>query len=145
MRKLLTVWFPFVLLGCGLLVGAFSHFAPWILFFSVGVQGLWAGLWHALKGKEVAESIGWQTSPFQFEIAMGNLGMGVAGVLAPWFGFQYWLALSLVSGIFLWGAAYGHAREMIVKKNFAPNNAGPIFYTDILVPLLVWIFLAVGS
>lgn len=40
------------------------------------------------------------------------------------------------------GAAVGHAYQMITAHNFAPGNAGVIFYADIGLPLfglmLLW-------
>ncbi|TIP95117.1 MAG: hypothetical protein E5X61_42170, partial [Mesorhizobium sp.] len=38
--------------------------------------------------------------------------------------------------LFLLGAATVHLYHMIVAGNFAPGNAGVIFYTDILIPLI---------
>jgi hypothetical protein len=46
------------------------------------------------------------------------------------------LAAIVGPAAFLWGAAAGHIREMITAGNFAPGNAGAIFYTDILIPLI---------
>jgi Family of unknown function (DUF6790) len=43
---------------------------------------------------------------------------------------------------FLWGAAGGHVYQMITAHNFAPGNAGVIFYSDILVPIVGFIFLS---
>jgi hypothetical protein len=42
---------------------------------------------------------------------------------------------------FLWGAAGGHVYQMIAAHNFAPGNAGIIFYSDLLVPIVGFIFL----
>src|SRR4029077_21050720 len=42
---------------------------------------------------------------------------------------------------FLWGAAAGHVYQMIAAHHFAPGNAGVIFYSDILVPLVGFLFL----
>jgi hypothetical protein len=39
------------------------------------------------------------------------------------------------------GAAGGHVYQMITARNFAPGNAGIIFYSDILVPIVGFIFL----
>ena len=40
---------------------------------------------------------------------------------------------------FLLGAADIHVHQMIVAHNFAPGNAGVIFYTDIGIPLMGFI------
>jgi hypothetical protein len=37
---------------------------------------------------------------------------------------------------FLWGAAAGHVVQMVTAHNFAPGNAGVIFWSDILLPLI---------
>ena len=103
----------------------------------IGGASLGAGVAHTFYGPPVAASIGWKPSPFQYEVGLANLGIGAAGVLASYHGPEYWLAVIIVSTIFLWGAAIGHIREMIVAKNFAPNNAGIIFWTDILCPLFL--------
>jgi hypothetical protein len=42
---------------------------------------------------------------------------------------------------FLWGAAGVHIYQMIATRNFAPGNAGIIFYRDILAPIIGFIFL----
>jgi hypothetical protein len=46
--------------------------------------------------------------------------------------------MAAVIGIacFLLGAAGGHVVAMIKSHNFAPGNAGIIFYTDILLPII---------
>lgn len=106
------------------------------VFFFVGVGGLWAGTGHVFFAREVAASIGWQPSPFQFEVGLANYGFGVAGLFAPLAGPGYWIALALAQSVFLLGAAWGHIVQMRTG-NFAPNNAGVIFYTDILGPLLL--------
>ena len=122
-----------------------DNFIRWVLFFSVGIQGMWYGIWQIFHGKEVAASIGWAYSPFLFEVGFCNLSCGVAGILSLKFGREYRLCLSIVYGIFLLGAAYKHLESLIVDHNFSFNNAGPIFYTDILIPSLLLIFWVISS
>lgn len=43
--------------------------------------------------------------------------------------------------IFSLGAAVGHVQQMIASHNFAPGNAGVIFYTDIAIPLVGFVLL----
>ena len=54
-------------------------------------------------------------------------------------GFQK--ATTLLVTIFLWGAAAGHINQMILAHNFAPGNAGLIFWTDIFIPLVLIILM----
>lgn len=51
------------------------------------------------------------------------------------------LAAIIAPACFLWGAAGGHVYQMIVANNFAPGNAGIIFWSDVLVPVFGFFFL----
>jgi hypothetical protein len=57
-------------------------------------------------------------------------------------GFDLRLAAILGSSVFLFGAAAGHAYQMVTERNFAPGNAGIIFCMDIIVPLVGFVLLA---
>lgn len=111
-------------------------FVRYVMVFPVGIQGLWAALGHLGFPAQTAASIGWAPSPFQFEVGVCNLGIGAVGLIAafrPSWNFR--LAVSIFLLFFLGGAAWGHVLQMILTGNFAPGNAGPIFYTDILTPV----------
>lgn len=69
-----------------------------------------------------ARAIGWETSPFQFEVGLADLGMGLAGLYAAFRGFEARLAATLVLACFLVGAGIGHIREIVSAGNFAPGN-----------------------
>jgi Family of unknown function (DUF6790) len=118
--------------------------AQWMLLVSLGLQSLWAFVGHVFAAEPVARSIGWSTSPFQFEVGVANLGIGVSAVAAVWLGRPAGWAVLLMAACFLLGAAYGHVREMITARNFAINNAGPIFWWDILTPLTLLVGLLFG-
>ncbi len=136
-------WFTAIMMAAGLLTALQKKRTQWFIFFAVGVVGIWAFMCHAFIPDRAAASIGWAPSPFEFEVAVANLGMGVAGVLAPWLRRQYSIAVGIMVSCFSWGAAYGHVHQMIVAHDYAINNAGPIFWTDILIPLVLWILLVV--
>ena len=44
----------------------------WTLLFPIGVTGLWAGAPHVFFPATAAAHIGWQVSPFQFEVGMAT-------------------------------------------------------------------------
>jgi hypothetical protein len=109
------------------------------LVYGVGVGGLVAAIGHTVFADQVAVSIGWPTgSGFQFEVAMANLGLGFIG---NWCAFThsrgFWLATIVMTTVYLVGAAVGHVRDMVVAKNHAVNNAGFIFYWDLILPALL--------
>ena len=56
--------------------------------------------------------------------------------------FDLRLAAILGPSLFLLGAAAGHIYQMVTEHNFAPGNAGIIFYMDIIIPLVGFVLLA---
>lgn len=117
----------------------------YLFFFAMGFTGLWGFVYHAFFPAIAAQYIGWATSPFQFEMAMANLGVGVVGLFGLRAQQSYRIAGTLFVICLFWGAAYGHIVQMITAKNFAPGNAGFIFYNDLVMPLLLVIFLLLAG
>ncbi|ODA66682.1 hypothetical protein A7A08_02450 [Methyloligella halotolerans] len=118
-----------------------SPLAQWMLVLSLGVQSLWAAFAHSAMRERVAESIGWEVSPFQLEIAGANLGIGLGAIAASMLGEPSGWAIFFVAAGFLWSAAATHLKDMFTEANFAINNAGPIFWWDLLTPLTLLIAL----
>jgi Na+/melibiose symporter-like transporter len=116
----------------------------YLFLFPVGIQGLWAFVGHVFFAEQAAASIGWATSPFQYEVGVANLGIGLAAIYAAFRGFEARLAVTIAVACFLIGAGIGHIRDIIATGNLAPGNAGPIMVTDFLTPiaLLVLLFFA---
>jgi hypothetical protein len=82
-----------------------------------------------------AAFIGWQPSPFQFEVGVADLAYGATACAAFWRSLSFKAAVTCVSAIALLGDAVGHIHQMRVARNFAPGNAGVVFYCDIVIPL----------
>ena len=114
--------------------GSAETFLSWLLLLPLGIGSLWAGISHALSPERAASFIGWQTSPFQFEVAAANLGIGLAGIMSFRASLGFKTAVVVMSAVFLLGAALVHVEDMFVAHNFAPGNAGAIFYWDIILP-----------
>lgn len=113
--------------------------------YLIGAQAIGAGFTHMFYGPPIARSIGWEPSPFQWEVGGANLGLGIAGVWAGSFHPDYSLAVIIVAMGFLWVAGIGHIREIVRQRNFAINNAGPIMFFDFLIPvfcLAIWLLWA---
>jgi hypothetical protein len=119
----------------------------WFVFFTVGVSLLYNFVMHGFFGEMAARFIGWADSPFQFEVATASLGFAAVGFLAAFRSWELRLAAILGPSIFMLGAAVGHIREM-AAGNFAPGNAGIMFYSDIVLPLigavLLWLQYRLG-
>ncbi len=88
---------------------------------------------HVFFGRMSAAFIGWADSPFQFEVGTASLGYAAVGLLAAFRSYDLRLAAVLGPSIFTLGAAVGHIVQMVSAHNFAPGNAGIIFWTDIFI------------
>jgi hypothetical protein len=115
----------------------------WHVFWVIGIGNLYNFVMHAFFGRMSAAFIGWADSPFQFEVATASLGFAAVGFLAAFRSFDLRLAAIVGPGIFTLGAAAGHVYQMATENNFAPGNAGVIFYMDMIIPLfgllLLWL------
>ena len=108
----------------------------WLLLLPIGVTGLWAGIFHIFFPAVAASYIGWQASPFQFEVGMADLSIGATACIAFWCDLGFQAGAVSAASVFLLGDAVGHVRQMIDTGNFAPGNAGVPFYMDIICPVL---------
>jgi hypothetical protein len=139
LRNLPAMLFVAAIIGAVLTTSRTSraeHFLGWLLLLPIGVTGLWAGISHVFFAQTAAAHIGWQTSPFQFEVGMADLAVGVTAVLAFWRDLSFKAAAISAASVFLLGDAVGHVHQMVSAGNFAPGNAGLPFYMDIICPAL---------
>jgi hypothetical protein len=71
---------PAVLFVAALVLAASTHghgtmverLLAWVLLLPIGITGLWAGISHVFFPAMAAAHIGWQVSPFQFEVGMAD-------------------------------------------------------------------------
>ena len=111
------------------------------LLFSIGINYLVNFILHVFFGEMIASFIGWANSPFQLEVGFASLGFAVVGFLAFRGSFGMRAAAVIGPSFFLLGAAGGHIYQMINAHNFAPGNAGTVFWMDIILPLVGFVLL----
>lgn len=113
----------------------FDRLLAYYCLIAIGVYFCWNFVMHVFFGEMAAKFIGWEDSPFQFEVGTASLGFGAVGLLA--FRRDFGLRLAAITGpaMFMWGAAVGHVQQMIEAHNFASGNAGVTFWMDILLPI----------
>jgi hypothetical protein len=117
----------------------------YLFLFPLGLQGLWAFIGHVFFAEQAAASIGWANTPFQYEVGVANLGLGLAAIYAAFRGFEARLAVAIAAGCFLIGAGVIHIVDIVGQGNLAPGNAGPILVTDFLTPIAVLVLLIFAS
>ena len=117
-----------------------ARLLDWLLLLSVGVQGIWAGVFHLFFPAVAAASIGWRTSPFQFEIGVADAAIGIAAIVSVRRGVDFKAAIVWVVVLFNLGVAFGHLRQAYSAHDYAPNNFGPLLIvTLLLAALLPWL------
>ena len=118
-------------------------FLLWLLVIPVGIGGVFNFIGHTVFADATAASIGWPAgNPFQSEVAVANLSVGVLGILCYWMRGNFWVASVIGFSIWYLGDAVVHIRSIVVEANYAPNNAGVTFYLDILIPVILIALLA---
>ena len=118
-------------------VSGYEIMYRWLALFCIGFTGIYAFVVHAYFPAIASATIGWVSSPFEFEVAVANLGFGLIGLLSFNASIGFRLAAVIGNTIWLWGDATGHIYQMVQFQNFSIGNAGSWFWMDILVPLLL--------
>ena len=115
------------------------------VFWAIGCAQVVNFVMHSVFGDFAARTIGWAQSPFQMELALSSLGVGVMGFIlhsarSP---FRGKVALVVATAVFGWGAALGHVYQLVVNDDHAVNNTGLLLVMDVVIPavglaLVVW-------
>ena len=109
----------------------------YLLVIYVGLMGILTAYAHVFRPIQTSASIGWSTSPYEYEVGMADLTLGVLGVLCLWFRGNFWLATAVANAVWLLGDAIGHIRQMLLFNNHAANNSGIFLVAELLTPTLI--------
>jgi hypothetical protein len=113
----------------------------YLLLIYVGFMGILTACAHVFHPIQTSASIGWSTSPYEYEVGMADLTIGVLGILCLWFRGNFWLATAIANAVWLLGDAIGHIHQIAANNNHAANNSGIFLIAEILTPLVI-LFLA---
>ena len=115
------------------------------LLWAIGISQSINFIMHSVFGDYAAKTIGWAQSPFQLELALASLGVGVMAIILHGRTTQLRAKVALIVAqlIFGLGAAGGHVYQMLVHHDYAANNTGLLLIMDIVISLvgltlLVW-------
>jgi len=123
----------------------FELAALWMLV-GMGVFNLWGGFGHiGPTSDQVAASIGYTRSMFQWEIGWADMALGVIGVLCARRAHRgQWTNATLVAlTVSFFGDGIGHVVQWLGHANLAPNNVWAI-PTCFIVPTLSVLFVALA-
>lgn len=116
----------------------------WWAIGALGFGSLWMTVAFLAFPEVMATAIGFERTPFLFEIAFANLGLAVMGFRAASASARERVTIGLGAGMFLWGALVGHVYQWFVNGVHSPGNTGGVLANDLLIPA-VMIILAVRS
>ncbi|MEV8478327.1 DUF6790 family protein [Streptomyces sp. NPDC051173] len=106
---------------------------------ALGCGSLWMTIAFVTVPDVMATAIGFNRTPFEFEIAFANLGLAVMGFRAasPSATARERITIGLGAGMFLWGAAIGHVYQWFANGDHAPGNTGGVLVCDLLFPVVM--------
>ena len=108
----------------------------WLLL-SVGITYTWAGFFHIVFPHVAASSIGWQVSPFQFEIGVADASIGIVAIISFWRSVDFKGSVVGYLSLFSIGVAYGHFHEAINAGNTSKNNFGLLLVITLVHAVLL--------
>jgi hypothetical protein len=109
----------------------------YLLFIYVGLMGILTAYAHVFRPIQTSASIGWATSPYEYEVGMADLAIGVLGILCISIRGNFWLATAIANAVWLLGDAAGHLREIILHNNHAKNNSGIFLLAEVITPCVI--------
>jgi hypothetical protein len=126
--------------GAGFVGGTYLNS---FVFWAIGIGQIVNFVMHSVFGDYAAKTIGWAQSPFQLELALASLGMGVMALIvgrkrSPLNGK---VGIVIATVIFGLGAAAGHVYQMVANHDYAANNTGLLLVSDIAINLIGLVFL----
>jgi len=119
---------------------AVDTFLVWWLAVAAGAGSVLGAAAHLFDGPATAEMIGYTrgNGGFQFENAMGDLSIGIAGLLCVRFRGDFWLAVIVVLSVQFYGDGAGHLYYRLAENNTEPGNVGPPLWLDFIIPTVAW-------
>jgi len=109
----------------------------YLLFIYVGLMGIFTAAGHVFRPVQTSASIGWAPSPYEYEVGMADLAIGVLGILCLKFRGNFWLATAIANAVWLLGDAVGHIGDLLIHNNHASNNSGIFLVAEIVMPIVI--------
>jgi len=71
----------------------------YLLVIYVGLMGVLTAYAHVFRPVQTSASIGWSPSPYEYEVGMADLTVGVLGILCVWLRANFWLATAIATAV----------------------------------------------
>ncbi len=117
-----------------------QHYLSWVLALAVGADGIWAGFFHVFFPEIASRQIGWQPSPFEFEVGIADMALGIVAILSFWRGFEFKAAIAVYAILFYAGVSVGLFVQSFEHGDFAPDNFGILLILTLArIVALIWL------
>ncbi len=148
--RLLLALSPSLLLIAAILIAAVPrHDQPlpqrlldWMLLLPVGVQAVLLGLFQVFAPEIPASLVGWRTSPFQFQIGMADVAIGLVAIDSFQRSLAFKSAVVGYAAIYYAGTALGHVPQMLQARTFPLGHfelgLAITLAKAITLPILLW-------
>lgn len=121
-----------------------ARLLDWLLLLFLGIGSTWSGIFHVFFPGIASASIGWAPSPFETEIGIADIAMGVMAFVAFWRTLDFKAAVIVYVVIFHLGVTIVHVHDAMVGGNVAANNFGLLLISTIMSAfLLPWLYFRV--
>lgn len=114
-----------------------ERFLAWLLLLPVGIDMIWAGSFHLIFPETAARFIGWQVSPFQFEVGVADFAMGIVAVASFRRSLEFKSAVTVYCVLFYIGVAIGHVHQAQIAGNFSAGNFGALLLITVVKVFLL--------
>jgi hypothetical protein len=109
----------------------------WLMFFSVGLTGLYVAFFQVFYPDIVADMLGWHLSPFQFQLAAANIGFGMVGLFSLKASYSFRLAAVLANVCWMWGDVLSQLYQFFMFQNYSIGNVGTWFWMSLVIPFIL--------
>ena len=86
------------------------------LFFGVGIGLIFNAIWNLFQNTQPTKTSGKTPQEFQWEVSFVSLGIGLSGLLAPFFSDNFSIAVIIIVTAFLLGTLVAHVFTRMTKN-----------------------------
>lgn len=116
----------------------------WMALLPLGVTSVYVGVIHLLYPDLSNAVLGWAQSPYQVEVGVADLAIGITAILSFNASLGFRLATVIVSTIFLLGCAVQHISLLLMQESIQLDHiASWLWLNDMVLPLVL--FLCINS
>lgn len=116
----------------------------WMALLPLGVTGIYAFITNVFYPEAVDITLEWMQSPFQYQVGIAHLALGVVAILSFNASFGFRLAAVIANVTYLLGVAFIHVYHIILHGSYSLDQVSSWLWLDNLVLPLV-LFLCMNS